>query len=202
MKRKSSFMRNLEIKSREDVEALFSSIFYANKYRREVLDKNNIEEISKSFNNLKEISKEYGDRIRSFNLRGMKKEDMEDMAKEIIHLLEPERYPLWTRWIWNKTKNTGSITYILREGINLREEKDFLESVKELRSLLSIFGFDTGNFYSTSIFLVYAYVRYLDYATHLAIDRKGAGLLPTHLTTTALVLGLKPFIRNVILNVR
>jgi hypothetical protein len=42
---------------------------------------------------------------------------------------------------------------------------------------------------------VYTYVRYLDYTTHLAVDKKAAGLLPSHLATTALVLGLKPFLK-------
>jgi hypothetical protein len=81
--------------------------------------------------------------------------------------------------------------------VTLKNRDDFISAVNELKSILSIFGLDTSNYYPTTLFLVYSYVRYLDYTTHLAIDKKAAGLLPTHLSTTALVLGLKPFLKVV-----
>jgi hypothetical protein len=34
-----------------------------------------------------------------------------DLAAELLHNLEPERYPLMTRWVWDKEANTG----VLRE---------------------------------------------------------------------------------------
>lgn len=139
----------------------------------------------------------YEDRVKRFSsaIKATDQEDIEDMSKEIIHYLYPEEFPLWTRWIWNQSKNTGSINYVLKENLSLKSHGEFLSAVDELRKVLEVFGLSTGNYYPTSIFLVYAYVRYLDYTTHLAVDKKAAGLIPTHLTTTALVMGLKPFIK-------
>ncbi|MBB5254591.1 hypothetical protein HNQ62_002365 [Sulfurisphaera ohwakuensis] len=197
MKMKTDFLKNLDIKTEEDVRKLFEIIFYAKKYVNDVISQTPLPLLSKAYSVLKDTSRSYNERVEEFSslIKGGNKKDVEDMAKEIIHFLEPEKYPLWTRWVWNKERNTGSITYVLKDNVTLKNEDEFFKALSELKSVLDIFGLDTGNYYPTSVFLVYAYVRLLDYTTHLAIDKKAAGLLPTHLTTTALVLGLKPFIK-------
>lgn len=197
MKLKSDFLRKLEVRTESDVKGLFEIIFYAKKYYDDVINSTGVSLFSQAYSLLKDSSKSYEERVNQFAsmVKGGNKKDIEDMAKEIIHYLEPEKYPLWTRWIWNKERNTGSITYVLKDDVALRSNLEFFSAVQELKSVLDVFGLDTSNYYPTSVFLVYAYVRLLDYTTHLAIDKKAAGLLPTHLTTTSLVLGLKPFIK-------
>jgi hypothetical protein len=198
MELKSKFLRETEVSSEEEMKKIFESVFYAKKHFGDVLAETGLPSFRQAFLVLKEREKEYGERIAEFTSRvkGGDQEDMEDLAKEVIHYLEPESYPLWTRWIWNPSRNTGSINYVLKDGVTLKNEGEFLSAINELRRILEIFGLSSGgNYYSTSIFLVYAYVRYLDYTTHLAVDKKAAGLIPTHLTTTALVMGLKPYLK-------
>ena len=197
MKMKSDFLRKLEIRTESDVKSLFEIVFYAKKYYDDVINSTGVSQFSQAYSLLKDSSKSYEERVNQFVsiVKGGNQKDIEDMAKEIIHFLEPEKYPLWTRWIWNKERNTGSITYVLKDDVTLKSDSEFFSAIQELKSVLDVFGLDTSNYYPTSVFLVYAYVRLLDYTTHLAIDKKAAGLLPTHLTTTSLVLGLKPFIK-------
>lgn len=197
MKLKTQELRKLEIQTQDDAKKLFESIFYARKHYEDVMSKTTLLELKEVYNSLKNNNLDYTEKIYTFlsKVRGGKKEDIEDMAKEIIHFLEPEKYPLWTRWIWNKERGTGSITYILKDGVKIRSEEEFFAAVNELKRVLDIFGLNSQDYYYTTIFLVYAYVRYLDYTIHLAVDKKAAGLLPTHLTTTALVLGLKPYLK-------
>ncbi|MDT7861817.1 MAG: hypothetical protein RRA45_06355 [Saccharolobus sp.] len=196
MQMKSDFLKSAEIKSEDDVKSIFDVIFYAKRQFRDVLEKNGLEKIRTAFEKLKDKNLSYDQRVEAFSsLKSAEHEDIVDMAKEIIHFLEPEKYPLWTRWIWNPTKNSGSATYILKDNISLKTEEDYFNAISELKEVLSVFGLDTGNYYPTSIFLVYAYVRYVDYATLLAVDRRGGGLYPSHLSTTAMVLGLKPFLK-------
>ncbi|MEM0016752.1 MAG: hypothetical protein QW232_08635 [Saccharolobus sp.] len=194
MEMKTDFLNKLEINSEEDVRKLFEIIFYSKKHTKEVLEKNGIEKIKMAFQKIKENNLSYGERVKAFSSL-LESEDIVDMAKEIIHFLEPSKYPLWTRWIWNPSKNSGSITYVLKDDVSLKSEEDYFNALAELKEVLSVFGLDLNNYYGTSIFLVYAYVRYLDYATLLAVDRKGGGLYPSHLSTTAMVLGLKPFLK-------
>lgn len=198
MELKSEMLRSLEISTEEDAKKLFDSIFYARKHFSDVISKTSVPELSSAFSQLKNSSLSYDERVENFKsiVKGGEKEDIEDMAKEIIHFLEPEKYPLWIRWIWNKERGTGSINYVVKDDVKINNEKDFFSAIDELRNVLEIFGLDSkGKYYVTSVFLIYAYVRYLDYTTHLAVDKKAAGLIPTHLSTTALVLGLKPYLK-------
>ncbi|QKQ99214.1 hypothetical protein GWK48_01315 [Metallosphaera tengchongensis] len=196
MKMKTDFLRSVNVTSEEEMKKVFDSIFYARRHFEEVLKKAGVSKFSSALGYLKDEEMSYNERLSKFLATiGYNDEDIEDMAKEIMHYLYPEKFPLWTRWIWNNKKNTGSINYVLKEGLNLKSETEFLSSVDELKRVLEIFGLSSGNYYPTSVFLVYAYVRYLDYTTHLAVDKKAAGLIPTHLTTTALVMGLKPYIK-------
>jgi len=199
MKLKSDFLKSLEIRREEDIKGLFDSLFHFKKFYNQVIEATPISVFSQAYSTLKDSSLSYDERVSKFvsTVKGLDVKDAKDMAKEIIHFIEPEKFPLWNRWIWNEEKNSGSLTYVLKDDVSLKSEEDFFKALSELRSILDIFGLDLPNYYGTSIFLVYAYVRYLDYTTHLAIDKKVAGLLPTHLSTTALVLGLKPFLKVV-----
>lgn len=198
MELKSKTLRSLEISTEEDARKLFESVFYARKHFSDVISKTSIPELSYAFSQLKDPSLSYSERVEKFKstVKGGEREDIEDMAKEIIHFLEPEKYPLWTRWIWNKERGTGSINYVIKDDVKINEEKELFSTIDELRKVLEIFCLESKvKYYITSVFLVYAYVRYLDYTTHLAVDKKAAGLIPTHLSTTALVLGLKPYLK-------
>ncbi|MEJ2779269.1 hypothetical protein [Stygiolobus sp. RP850M] len=199
MKRKSDFLMNLEIRTEEDRRKLFEVFFHHKKFYSQVAESTPLSEFSSLYSKMKDTSLPYDDRVTMFinSVKGMELKDLRDMARELLHYLQPTDFPLWNRWIWNEEKNSGSITYVLKDNVTLKNKNDFISAVNELKSILSIFGLDTSNYYPTTLFLVYSYVRYLDYTTHLAIDKKAAGLLPTHLSTTALVLGLKPFLKVV-----
>lgn len=197
MKLKTQELRKLDINTQEDAKKLFESVFYARKHYEDVISKTTLLELKEAYNSLKNSNLDYNEKIATFlsKVKGGKTEDLEDMAKEIVHFLEPEKYPIWTRWIWNKERGSGSITYILKDDVKIKSQEDFFTAVNELKNVLDIFGLGSQDYFYTTLFLVYAYVRYLDYTMHLAVDKKAAGLLPTHLTTTALVLGLKPYIK-------
>jgi hypothetical protein len=199
MKMKSDFLMNLEIRTEEDRRKLFEVFFHHKKFYSQVAQGTPLSEFSTLYSKMKDTSLPYDDRVNMFinSVKGMELKDSRDMARELLHYLQPTDFPLWNRWIWNEEKNSGSITYVLKDNVTLKNKNDFISAVNELKSILSIFGLDTSNYYPTTLFLVYSYVRYLDYTTHLAIDKKAAGLLPTHLSTTALVLGLKPFLKVV-----
>ncbi|MUN29890.1 hypothetical protein RQ359_001052 [Sulfuracidifex metallicus DSM 6482 = JCM 9184] len=195
---KSKEMKEIQIYTDNDIRKVFDSVFYARKYRDQIIDTVGVAKFSQAFSKLQDSSLPYEERvlaIESLLSSQEAKEDLRDMARELIHFMEPENYPLWTRWIWNKERGTGSITYVLKEGLKLEKDEDFFAAVKELKDTLSVFGLDVPNYFGTSIFLVYAYVRYVDYATLLAVDRKAGGLYPSHLSTTALVLGLKSYLK-------
>ncbi|EZQ07036.1 MULTISPECIES: hypothetical protein [Acidianus] len=195
---KSSDLRNLEIATQEDARKFFDSVFYMKKHFSSVISSTPLPKIGEALDHLKGKDIDYFEAVDFFanNIRGAERADIEDMAKETIHFLHPEKFPLWTRWIWNKERGTGSINYSLKDDVKISNPSELFAAIDELKKVLEVFGAGNyPNYYLVSIFLVYSYVRYLDYTTHLAVDKRAAGLVPTHLTTTALVLGLKPYLK-------
>lgn len=42
-----------------------------------------------------------------------------DLASEILHFYDPERYWLWTRWMWDPRTETGALPLVLTEDVDL-----------------------------------------------------------------------------------
>lgn len=42
-----------------------------------------------------------------------------DLPWELLHLAQPERYWLWTRWMWNPRTETGSLRLVTTDGVEL-----------------------------------------------------------------------------------
>ena len=45
-----------------------------------------------------------------------------DLAGELLHYTEPEKYWLWTRWMWDEKANTGALPLVTIEGVDLEAE--------------------------------------------------------------------------------
>lgn len=42
-----------------------------------------------------------------------------DLASELLHFTEPDRYWLWTRWIWDPDTRTGALGLVTTDGLDL-----------------------------------------------------------------------------------
>lgn len=189
---KGSFLRTTRLTSLEEGRRALNSVFYTRKYSRS-LTEDSLHQFRECLDRLRSSESLSEAAKASSCLSFSRKEDAVDFSREVLHFVAPQRFPLWTRWIWNPERGTGALTYVLRDGV--KPGQDPAEVLGELRQVLDTFGLQTGDFVPTAVFTVYSYVRYLDYTTLLAIDKKVAGLLPTHLGTTAMVMGLKDFLR-------
>ncbi len=45
-----------------------------------------------------------------------------DLAGELLHYTEPEKYWLWTRWMWDERVNTGALPLVTIEGVDLEAD--------------------------------------------------------------------------------
>ena len=72
-----------------------------------------------------------------------------DFAAEVLHLVEPERYPLMTRWVWDAAANTGVLREIWyapdTDRITLAVRDDYATFLA-LREELAVFLTDNGCF--------------------------------------------------------
>jgi hypothetical protein len=91
-----------------------------------------------------------------------------DLAAEVLHNVEPERYPLMTRWVWDQQANTGALREIWFaediDRITLNVPDDY-ETFLVLREELSVFLTDNGFFrditWYVDVLLAQIYAEYI-----------------------------------------
>ena len=93
-----------------------------------------------------------------------------DLAGELLHYSFPEKYWLWSRWMWDPKNKTGAIPLVTSEGFDLEGKKEsetymkvgkgvaFVHSVAESAEFQfinrSLFGTDV---YLSCVYIIYAY---------------------------------------------
>lgn len=91
-----------------------------------------------------------------------------DLAAEVLHFLDPERYPLMCRWVWDRASNTGALREIWhgeRVDEMTIEVPDAYATFVSLRQELSQFLADNGVFRDTlhyvDLLLAQVYADYI-----------------------------------------
>ena len=91
-----------------------------------------------------------------------------DLAAELLHYGDPERYPLMTRWVWDARANTGVIREIWHaediDGISLEVPDDyatFLVLREELAQYLAANGVFRDVLYYVDVLMAQVYAGYI-----------------------------------------
>jgi hypothetical protein len=91
-----------------------------------------------------------------------------DLAAELLHYADPERYPLMTRWVWDARANTGVIREIWHaediDGISLEVPDDyatFLVLREELAQYLAANGVFRDVLYYVDVLMAQVYAGYI-----------------------------------------
>ncbi len=92
-----------------------------------------------------------------------------DIASEILHFTDPERYWLWTRWMWDPKTRTGALPLVTVEAFDLsgKTAGDIYLRVGEAVAFVHQVGEATGfqtiskNLFGTDVFLSCVYVVYV-----------------------------------------
>jgi hypothetical protein len=92
-----------------------------------------------------------------------------DIASEILHFTDPERYWLWTRWMWDPKTRTGALPLVTMASCDLSGESAgeiymrVGEAVAFVHQVGEAAGFQTisKNMFGTDVFLSCVYVVYV-----------------------------------------
>jgi len=91
-----------------------------------------------------------------------------DLAAELLHYGDPERYPLMTRWVWDARANTGVIREIWHaediDGISLEVPDDyatFLVLREELAQYLAANGVFRDVLFYVDVLMAQVYAGYI-----------------------------------------
>ncbi len=91
-----------------------------------------------------------------------------DLAAEILHYLDPERYPLMCRWVWDAGSNTGALREIWYgervDEMTIEVGDDYAAFValrRELSQFLNDNGVFRGTLYYVDLLLAQVYADYI-----------------------------------------
>jgi len=120
-----------------------------------------------------------------------------DLAGECLHYWDTERYWLWTRWLWDPERNTGSLPLVTIQEYDLHAETPGLtylkvgEAIAFVNSVGEAAGFQRGarGPLGTDVYLATVYVVYLYTITRMRMTREFNRVLPSFPELTRRLLG-------------
>ena len=92
-----------------------------------------------------------------------------DLGSEILHVTDPDRYWLWTRWMWNPATGTGALPLVVIEEVDL-DGGTIAETYRRigiayafLNDVGEAAGFRTEGYgvFGTDVFLACVYAVYM-----------------------------------------
>jgi hypothetical protein len=157
---------------REEYGEVLARIFATRRKRKEILEKHPIEELRERTSDLLYGGGEVSMRFARFagRFEPLDISAARDWASEMLHFTDPDRYWLWTRWMWDPRTRTGALPLVTHAAcdfsgndggevyLRVGEAVAFVHQVGEAAGFQtlskSIFGTDV---FLSSVYVVYAY---------------------------------------------
>jgi len=155
-----------------EMRRLLRMVFATRRRTAEILADYPAAELSEWIGELLNGEGALGDRINNFcgRLSKLPVHLRYDLAGELLHFTNPEKYWLWTRWVWDPRTKTGALPLVLTDDFDLTAESEgesylkvgqvitFLNHVGRAAEVEifdeSAFGVDT---YLSCVYVVYVY---------------------------------------------
>lgn len=162
----------LKKNSEEELNAIFKRIFSIRRKQDKLYGQISFDQLKPAIYDLLHGSDKIDQRFQRFvDLLGELDTPLKyDLASELLHFTFPDRYWLWSRWMWDPKNKTGAIPLVTSEGFDL-DGKDmseiymkvgkgvaFVHSVAESAEFQfinrSLFGTDV---YLSCVYIIYSY---------------------------------------------
>ncbi len=178
LEKKSSFFQRTLSKdkmsaiSKEEFDMVLDKIFSIRRKKDKLYEIISFENLRPAVADLLYGSDKIDDRFQKFyDILGELDASLKfDFTGELLHFSYPEKYWLWSRWMWDPKNKTGAIPLVTSEGFDLCGDKmsetymkvgkgvAFVHSVAESAEFQfinrSLFGTDV---YLSCVYIIYAY---------------------------------------------
>jgi hypothetical protein len=126
-----------------------------------------------------------------------------DLAGEVLHYVLPDRYWLWTRWMWNPTTQTGALRFVVADWRTLLaatpgevyervgEAVAYAETARQSLGVFSGAG-DPGNPFLPDVYLACVYTLYLFTVLRMRMSKEFTRVLPDPQELVRRLLGVYP----------
>ena len=136
------------------------------------------------FDGWSDVERRIDDFIPKIKGTGSRRAVAMDLATELLHAYAPEKYILWTRWVWDPEYSNGALACFMEfvtsdakweeKGLG-RTYREVEASVREVQGQLERNGFGVGRPHNVDIFLAYLYADYF-YKVFLATSKSLSGV--------------------------
>jgi hypothetical protein len=158
--------------TKEEFDSVLDKIFSIRRKKDKLYEVISLVNLKFSVYELLHGTDKIDDRFQNFfdGLGGLDVTLKYDLAGELLHFSFPEKYWLWSRWMWDPKNKTGAIPLVTSEGFDLEGKKisetymkvgkgvAFVHSVAESAEFQfinrSLFGTDV---YLSCVYVIYAY---------------------------------------------
>jgi len=178
---KSAFFRDVLARERlgvldeEDAMTVLKMVFSSRRKAKVILATLTLDGFRRSVRGLLYADMSPGERLGEFTIlidsigRGVPIGTGWDLGSEILHFTDPDRYWLWTRWIWNPKTETGALPLVVMEEVDLDGDTvaetyrrigvamAFLDGVGEQAG----FRIEGHGVFGTDVFLASVYAVYM-----------------------------------------
>jgi len=109
-----------------------------------------------------------------------------DLPGELLHFLAPDRYWLWTRWVWDPDADTGALRLVTTDEVDLDAPTpgEGYFSVGEAMVMLEENGKAVGftamgaGLFGTDVFLAGVYATYMYTVLQMRLSREFTKVMP------------------------
>lgn len=165
----------LDRMSEAEAIALLRSVFAARRRHRVILDSLTLDGFTRLVQDLLRGPGEPGERLARFHSaiaaigRDVHAQVGFDLGSNLLHFSDPDRFWLWTRWMWDPDAETGSLPLIVTEEVDLAGA-DIAETYRRIGIAIAFIN-DVGDaagfrprghgVFDTDVFLATVYAIYM-----------------------------------------
>ncbi len=161
---------NISTLGEEELEDALKNIFSARRKIKPMIERYGLDQLKEWIHALLYGKEEVHVRFESFvsNIDSVPDSIRCDLAGELLHFSQPEKYWLWTRWMWDPKARTGSLPLVTTAAYDLSGETVGEIYIKVGKALAFVHqvgdaaGFQniSKNMFGTDVFLSCVYVVY------------------------------------------
>ncbi len=158
-----------------EAEGLLRSVFATRRRHRVILETLTVDGFAELCRSLVHGSDPAGERLAAFHEaiasigRDVAPQAGFDLGSSLLHFTDPDRYWLWTRWMWDPITETGALPLVITEDVDLATD-DVAEAYRRIGIAIAFVN-DVGEaaefrekgrgILDTDVFLASVYAIYL-----------------------------------------
>ena len=180
----------------EDLLQVMEHMFPTRRKKQKILQETGLDRLKRAISDLLYgKAQSWEERVERFvkEIRGIDRKSARDMASEILHFTFPDKYVLWTSWIWDLDSESGAVVFLKEEppkrSMYGETYEEFEQIYKQIQEKLIDFGIKVKGYLFVDIFLAMIYGTYVDYMS-LSTMHSAKGFFPPAGSIARRILGI------------